>query len=83
MSRHNQESIIDCSNLNMTSFPTSLPIVNDTTFINTNKVRIMMMMMIQRTFAILDVKHFIIITIIIIIIIVIIMIIIIIIVRSL
>ena len=83
MSRHNQESIIDCSNLNMTSFPNSLPIVNDTTFINTNKVRMMMMMMIQRTFAILDVKHFIIITIIIIIIIVIIMIIIIIIVRSL
>ena len=37
--RYNQESMIDCSYLNMTSFPSSLPIVNDTKLlIETNKV---------------------------------------------
>ena len=35
--RHNRESIIDCSNLNMISFPSNLPIVKDR-LINTDKV---------------------------------------------
>ena len=37
--RYNQESMIDCSYLNMTSLPSSLPIVNDSKLlIETNKV---------------------------------------------
>ena len=37
--RYNRESIIDCSNLTMTSFPSTLPIVKDTKrLINTEKV---------------------------------------------
>ena len=37
--RYNQESMIDCSYLNMTSFPSSLAIVNDSKLlIETNKV---------------------------------------------
>ena len=36
--------MIDCSYLNMTSFPTSLPIVNDTKLlINTDKVMMLLM----------------------------------------
>ena len=39
--------MIDCSYLNMTSFPTSLPIVNDTKLlINTDKVMVVLMVMV-------------------------------------